>query len=82
MSARKIAESISRGLRENEHLGKHTPETLQQELFSLRNTKPMFRDSKWRKRFDSISENISRIKDERTRNGIKDRAQAMLSGEV
>jgi len=82
MSARKIAESISNKLRETEHLGKHTPETLQQELFSLRNTKPMFRDSKWRKRFDRITEEISRIKDERTRTGIKSRARAMLSGEV
>jgi len=82
MSARTIAEKITKSLRDPEHLGKHTPETLQQELFSLRNTKPMFRDSKWRKRFDRISEEISRIKDERTRNGIKDRARAMLSGEV
>jgi len=82
MSARKIAEKISKGIMESQHLGSHTPETLQQELFSLRNTKPMFRDSKWRKRFDRISEEISRIKDERTRNGIKSRARAMLSGEV
>jgi len=82
MSARTIAEKITKGLRDTEHLGKQTPETLQQELFSLRNTKPMFRDSKWSKRFDRISEEISRIKDERTRNGLKDRARAMLSGEV
>lgn len=82
MSARKLAEEITKKLRVPEHLGKHTPETLQQELFSLRNTKPAFRDKKWQRRYDEIIAHINQIKDERTRTGIQSRATAMLSGEV
>ncbi len=48
-SWRKTAEKISKGVIENQHLGSHSSETIDQELYSLENTKPMFRDSKWHK---------------------------------
>jgi len=46
-SARKKAEKISKGIIEPQHLGSHSFETLWQEVYSLGNTKPMFRDHKW-----------------------------------
>jgi hypothetical protein len=46
-SARKTAEKISKGLTQNQHLGSHSFETLYQEIVSLGNTKPMFRDKEW-----------------------------------
>lgn len=57
-SAREISKEISDGKREVEHLGKYTAEMIDQEIFSLGNEKPMFRDSKWKKRFDKIKEEI------------------------
>ncbi len=57
-SARKIAEKISEGSELHQHLGSHSFETLQQELFSLSNQKPMFRDLKWWKKSDQIHSNI------------------------
>ena len=81
MSLRQKAKEISRGDRAPEHLGEHTPETLTQELFSLKNTKPAFRDKKWRERFDKIHRQISSIKDERLRNQITQKAHDCLSGE-
>lgn len=42
--------SISAEKAEPHHLGKHTIGTMTQEVFSLKNTKSMFRDSKWLKR--------------------------------
>jgi len=57
-SARKIAEKISDGKELHQHLGSHSFETLQQELFSLGNQKPMFRDLKWWKKSDDINKNI------------------------
>ncbi len=57
-SARKIAEKISDGKELHQHLGSHSFETLQQELFSLANQKPMYRDSKWYKKADKIYSEI------------------------
>lgn len=56
------AEDITNGKRESHHIGEHTPETITQELFSLYNTKRMFRNNKWnvrhaviRKEFEKFS---------------------------
>ena len=57
-SARKTAEKITDGLTPNTHIGNHSIESLSQEVFSLRNIKPMFRDGKWRKRFANVEANI------------------------
>jgi len=66
-SAREIAKKISEGTTDPQHLGKYTKEMIDQELFSLENTKPMFRESKWKKRVESvrkaIMEKISRNKE-------------------
>jgi len=57
-SARKKAEKISKGVMENQHLGSHSFETLYQEIISLGNTKPMFRDKKWYHKSRDIRANI------------------------
>jgi len=57
-SAREIAKKISEGKLDPQHLGKYTKEMIDQELFSLENQKPMFRDSKWKKRVESVKEAI------------------------
>jgi len=57
-SAREIAKKISEGTADPQHLGKYSAEMLDQELFSLENTKPMFRESKWKKRVESVREGI------------------------
>jgi len=57
-TAREIAKEISEGKQEPQHLGKYTKEMIDQELFSLENTKPMFRESKWTKRIEKIREEI------------------------
>ena len=57
-SAREIAKKISEGKNDPEHLGKYSKEMIDQELFSLENQKPMFRDSKWKKRVQSVREAI------------------------
>jgi len=57
-SAREIATDISEGKREPEHLGKYTKETIDQELIALEQTKSMFRESKWKKRVESVKEAI------------------------
>lgn len=56
--AREIAKSISDGNEEPKHIGKYTKEMIDQELFSLENQKPMFRDSKWKKRVSSVRDAI------------------------
>jgi len=81
MSLRQKAKEISEGKRAPEHLGSHTPETLTQELFSLKNIKPMFRDKEWRDRYDKIVRQISSIQNKRIRDGITQKAQDCLSGE-
>ncbi len=57
-TAREIAEKISEGKAQVQHLGKYTKEMIDQELFSLENVKPMFRDSKWKKRVETVKEEI------------------------
>ena len=55
---REIAKKITDNLTPNIHIGNHTYESLSQELISLANTKPMFRDGKWRKRANNIRANL------------------------
>ncbi len=57
-SAREIAKKISEGKLAPEHLGKYSAEMIDQELFSLENSQPMFRDSKWKKKFETIHQEI------------------------
>jgi len=57
-SARKTAEKISKGIIPNQHIGSHSFETLWQEIISLGNTKPMFRDKKWYHKSRNIRANI------------------------
>ncbi len=57
-SAREIAKKITDGKLEPQHLGKYTKEMIDQELFSLENTKPMFRDLKFQKRFETVRKAI------------------------
>ncbi len=57
-SARDIAKKITDEVIPNTHIGNHTIESLSQEVFSLRNTKPMFRDSKWKKQFLKIDAQV------------------------
>ena len=80
--ARKKSEEITRGEREPEHLGRHTKETLEQELFSLQNTKPAFRNRKWIKRFETVTQAIDTMKDEELKKNLRSRAQSIWAGEI
>ena len=53
-SAREIAKKITDGKLEPQHLGKYSAEMIDQEIFSLGNTKPAFRNLKWIKSFENL----------------------------
>ena len=55
---RKTAEEIPKGNIGTTHLGDQNYETINQEIFSLRNTKPAFRAGKWDKRFETVKDSI------------------------
>jgi len=55
---RKTAEKITEGKLPAQHLGEQTYETINQEIFSLRNTKPAFRAGKWDSKFEKVKESI------------------------
>ncbi len=57
-SVRVISKKISEGKLPSQHFGSHSFETLWQEIFSLGNTKPMFRDKKWFHKSRDIRANI------------------------
>jgi len=57
-SARVVSKEISDGVIPERHLGKYSYEALSQELIALSQTRPMFRDSKWKKRFILIEHEI------------------------
>ena len=57
-TAREISKEISEGKREPEHLGKMSIEVIDQLIYSLGNTKPMFRDSKWNKSYENVKDAI------------------------
>jgi len=77
-SPRTQAEDITKGKTKPHHIGKHTSETLTQELFSLNNTKPMFRDSKWIVKYNSIMSKIRNIEDPNVKRKVNSKAKAML----
>lgn len=78
---REQAETISEGKAEEHHIRKHTPETLQQDLFSLMNTKPAFRGKGWNEKYERIQRLIDDIKDPRIKNRLRNKARAMFEGE-
>lgn len=79
---REQSENISKGEAEEHHIGKHTPETLQQEIFSLMNTKPAFRGKSWNEKYERIQRLIDDIKDPRVKRRLRDKAKAMFQGEA
>lgn len=82
MSLRKEAEKITAKIIPSRHLGDKTPEVLQQELFSLMNTKPAFRDKDWQKNHEKLLHKIGEIKDPRIRQGLFNKTHAMFNGEA
>jgi hypothetical protein len=74
-SPREQAREISEGKKEPHHIGKHSIETLSQEIFSLDNTKPMFREKKWKEKFQEIKKII---KGKISKNQKSDQCQNML----
>lgn len=57
-SARETSKKITDGLKSPQHLGKYTAPMINQEIFSLANTKPAFRAGKWDSRFDKVKEAV------------------------
>jgi len=57
-TARETSKLITEGKLPAQHLGDQSYETINQEIYSLRNTKPMFRGGTWNKRFDTVKESI------------------------
>ena len=57
-SARETSKKITDGVLPAQHLGEQSYETINQEIFSLRNTKPAFRAGKWDSRFDKVKESF------------------------
>lgn len=58
-SSREISQQITEKVIENKHIGNYTYESLSQEMIALSQVKPMFRDSKWKKRFIIIEHEIN-----------------------
>lgn len=66
LDPRRLAEKITSGSMGSQHLGQQTEATLNQEIFSLKNTNPMFRGSKWKKRYEKVEHDIKEhIKDKK-----------------
>ncbi len=57
-SIREKAENITEGKLQTQHLGEQNYQTINQEIFSLRNTKPAFRADQWNKRFQTVKDSI------------------------
>ena len=62
-TTRDYAEHITKKKEKPHHIGKKSGAVLQQEFFSAINTKESFRDSKWKKTYSEIVENILKLKD-------------------
>lgn len=58
-SSRGISQTITEKVIENKHIGNYSYEALSQEMIALSQTRPMFRDSKWKKRFIIIDHEIN-----------------------
>jgi len=57
-TARETSKLITEGKLPTQHLGKFTAPMIEQELFSLGNTKPAFRSKKFDDKFDEITKAI------------------------
>ena len=57
-TARETSQKISEGIKVPQHLGKFTAPMIEQEIFSLANTKPAFRNKKFDDKFDEITKAI------------------------
>jgi len=57
-SARETSKKITEGVLPAQHLGKFTAPMIEQEIFSLGNTKPAFRNKKFDDKFDEITKAI------------------------
>ena len=55
---REISKKITDGVLPAQHLGKFTAPMIEQEIFSLANTKPAFRNEKFDDKFDEITKAI------------------------
>jgi len=60
LDPRRIAEKITSGKLQPQHIGTHTEASLTQEIWSLKNTNPMFRGSKWKKRYAKVEDDIKK----------------------
>ena len=87
-SPRETSQAISDGNKDPQHLGKHTVATLTQEVVSLGQTKPMFRDAKWSRRAEHlrnvILENLKEKKsvDREPFLGLENKLHSIINGEV
>jgi len=79
-----VSEAITEGNIGPQHLGKHTPETLTQEVVSLGNTKPMFRNKDWTTRAYKIKATIrSQMKENpRFYQGLLGKIDGIIQGEM
>lgn len=59
-TARETSKKISSGVKEASHLGKYTASMIDQEIYSLANTKPSFRAGKWDKRLKDVRFEINK----------------------
>ena len=81
-SPRDESEKITQGETKPHHIGKMSFQVLQAEIVSLRNTKPMFRNSKWKKRAAMIGENIEKLDNKVNALALKELLRATVSGET
>ena len=83
-TARDKSKEITDGDREPQHLGEHTLETLTQEVTSLGNIKPMFRNTEWMKRYDHIKNILEKDikKNVRAHQGLLNKLNAIFQGEL
>ena len=74
---REQAERITKGIDKPHHIGIYTPEQLKQELFSLLNTKPLWRDKEWYERYSRIETELKKLPAHQARD-IINQAQRMV----
>ena len=81
-SPREIAKKITDKVSKEHHLGSMSIEVLEQEIFSLKNTNPMFRDLDWQKKFEKITKIVNEIeKNPRQKQGLTNRLMALNRNE-
>ena len=59
-TARETSHKISEGIKVPQHLGKYTAPMIEQEIYSLANTKPSFRAGKWDSRLTTVKAEIGK----------------------